>query len=550
VAPGILGVSVYPVSQEPPLFPHYADLRAYVQSLTPTWGKHQHEMLARIVAGLFERGSLKLTEVAREIPRPDQSLHGRLKRIGRFLDNPRLDEAALFVRWFKLAYRFGEDLPLSEGQRPILPMLLDTVYFEPYAELVSTVACGSRGLPIALTTYHRSSLTACFPPVASWPRASEQVIPPRPCRGEKAQPASSVPKEFDSQNKIEEHLIDYTFALLSPALRGATVADSGFARASLFRYHQARQWDFAIRFDAQTHIRLPQALTPGLPVHGPPGQVLGLQPGQRVWCPEAWYGKEDQVPISLLALWDVGYDEPWYIATTFETPDLTEAAYRWRTRLECANRDEKTGVILRASGDRHALTSVLHLHRLLLALGCAEWLCALTGLQAWQDLPDSQPAVTSSVPAPVLAGDHSVPEAALPRPRCESVRPTEAAPPEPTLVLEPASPQPSARPEPTRALDVGPLNTPNNLFEGPGSPPSIVPHRGERPKLPPWMKRFAARGPLSYVRLGFEVLQSPDLGWIARRMVHWLAAYLWSWRPRWRPWQLRYRFSHWWIDSS
>jgi hypothetical protein len=64
------------------------------------------------------------------------------------------------------------------------------------------------------------------------------------------------------------------------------------------------------------------------------------------------------------------------------------------------------------------------------------------------------------------------------------------------------------------------------------------------------MKRFAARGPLSYVRLGFEVLQSPDLGWIARRMVHWLATYLWSWRPRWRPWQLRYRFRHWWIDSS
>jgi hypothetical protein len=37
-------------------------------------------------------------------------------------------------------------------------------------------------------------------------------------------------------------------------------------------------------------------------------------------------------------------------------------------RLECTNRDEKTGAILRQGGDKHALSSLHHLHRLLLAL--------------------------------------------------------------------------------------------------------------------------------------------------------------------------------------
>jgi hypothetical protein len=38
------------------------------------------------------------------------------------------------------------------------------------------------------------------------------------------------------------------------------------------------------------------------------------------------------------------------------------------------------------------------------------------------------------------------------------------------------------------------------------------------------MKRFAARSPLSYVRLGLEVLQAADLRFVARHLVQWLAA--------------------------
>lgn len=160
---------------------------------------------------------------------------------------------------------------------------------------------------------------------------------------------------------------------------------------------------FDIRIDAQTHIRLTSPLAPDRPAQGGPGIALGLRPGQRIWCPQAWYGQDDQVPISLLALWDVGQKEPRYLASSLENPVHVETLYRRRMRLELANRDEKTGVLLRESGDSHAPSSLLHMHRLLLALAAAEWLwlCALTGLQARRDLPASSGALTYAAREPV-----------------------------------------------------------------------------------------------------------------------------------------------------
>ena len=318
----------------------YAQILGFVQHLAPTWRKTQHRNFAHLIGALIERERLTLADLARALPQPAQPLHGRLKRLERFLKNPRLDEAALFVRWLRLTYRFGTDPPGTVGGRPVLPLLLDTVYFEPFALLVVTVPCGSRGLPVALATYHRSTLLACFAPRERWPTTDAQLLPPRPRRTPRP-PAAAVPTAWLSQNAIEEELVDYVFSLLSPALEGVTVADRGFARACLFRSHAAKQRSFVIRFDAQTHIRLPAPLVPERPSVGPPAVVLGLQPGQRLWCPVAFYGAEDQVPIGVLAVWDAEQKEPWYLATNLTDPQLVETLYRWRMRLECANRDEK-----------------------------------------------------------------------------------------------------------------------------------------------------------------------------------------------------------------
>lgn len=468
----------------------YAALRLFVQHLAPTWRKTQQDNFTQLITSLVERPQLCLSELVRTWPRPDQPLHGRLKRLLRFLDNPRLDELALSVRWLRLSYRFASEPPADPPERPLLPILLDTTYFDPFAALIASVPCGSRALPIALTTYHRRHLTACFPPRATWPRPADPVLPARH-RGRGPAPAASQVTAWASQNQIEAELIDLTWQLPSPALRPVLVADRGFARASLFAGLRDQGRDFVIRIDAQTHVRL----APG-GASAPVPEAVPLVVGERRWLPAVWYQQEAQVPVQLLAVWDVGQAEPWYLATSLERADWTETLYRWRMRIETANRDEKTGVVLRQGGDAHALRTPLHLHRLLLAVCAAHWLCALVGLQAAQDLPTAEPA-----------------------------RPSAPRPP----ILPPTTP-------PTAAL----------LAAGPASPPPVVPHRGPRPKPPPWLRRFTARGPLSYVRLGLEVLRAPDLGAVLQHLVQWLGLYLWAHTPAWRSYQRRYRLRSWW----
>jgi hypothetical protein len=469
--------------------PTYADVLTFVQNLTPTWVKPQQVMLSQVICALAERPSLCLSELARGLPdgphaQGGQTLHGRLKRLNRFLDNPRLDEPEIFLRWYRLALHFGSEMAEAPA---LLPILLDTTYFEPFAALIASVPCGGRALPIAFTTYRRRPLQACFPPAACWPTPDATIARPARRQHQPLHAASSAVGDWASQNHIEEQLLHYLWSFITlEAQHVVIVADRGFARASLFRWFLGFPRQFVIRFDADTWLYLPDGQC------GAAQQVLPLRPGEQRWLPQAHYGQADRVPVAVLAVWDPEQKEPWYIATNLADSNLTETCYRWRMRIEAANRDQKTGVILREGGDHHQLTALLHLHRLLLAICCLHWLAALAGLQAYHDLAAPQTI------APAL----------------------ETAPPDcPDLDL---------------------------LDHGPAQPPPVIPHRSPQPHLPPWMRRFAVRGTLSYVRLGMEVLRDHHFSTLVRRAVRWLGLYLWVATPIWSPWQQRYRRQHWW----
>ncbi len=224
----------------------YHDALTFVQDLAPTWRKTQQEVLALLVMALLRRPRLCISEMARALwsidPRQrPYSMHARLKRIDRFLSNSQLDEAAIFSRWLTLSLRLGEELPHADGGRVLLPLMLDTTYFEPFAALLLSVPCGSRALPIAFTTYHRRTLKACFPPSSCWPTFGTAISAPAPSQTSTYRRASSVVSEWDSQNLIEEHLLDFAWSFCPASLRPVVVADRGFARASLFRHLQTAQ---------------------------------------------------------------------------------------------------------------------------------------------------------------------------------------------------------------------------------------------------------------------------------------------------------------------
>ena len=391
------------------MLPPIEDVVTFVRHLAPTWRKEVHQTCAEVLVAFWDRSCLCLSELARALPAPQQSVHGRLKRLGRWLDNPHLDELALSVRWLLLSYRWVAPLPEQPRERPLLPILLDTVYFQPFAVLLATVPCGSRGLPVALTTYHRQTLEACFPPEATWPDPAvptspmlrqRRGLPPRPA------PAASTRTAFPSQNRIEEHLLALVLRLVSPALQSVIVADRGFARASLFRWLWEHACEFVIRFDAETHVYLERDGE-----SQPVATALAVQRGEQRWVEQAWYQQEERVPMGMLAIWDADAEDPWYLGTSLGRADWTAQCYRWRMRCACTHRDEKTGILLRHGGDQHQLTNGLHLHRLALALCLAEWLCALVSLHAWRELPallDAPPLRETTTPliapdAPALA---------------------------------------------------------------------------------------------------------------------------------------------------
>ncbi len=214
----------------------YADVLTFVQHLTPTWVKPQQSMLAQIVSALTERPSFCATEVARALPdgpraQGRQSLHGRLKRLNRFLSNPRLDEPEIFYRWYRLAVHFSTAVPTDPQ---LLPVLLDTTYFEPFAALIASVPCGGRALPIVFTTYHRRQLRACFPPAARWPTPDTTRIRPARRQHQPLQAASAEVHHWTSQNHIEEQLLHYLWALTTPSQQIVIVADRGFAPCQSF----------------------------------------------------------------------------------------------------------------------------------------------------------------------------------------------------------------------------------------------------------------------------------------------------------------------------
>jgi hypothetical protein len=466
----------------------YDDAVTFVQNLAPTWLKPQQVMLAQLLCALQERPSLCPTELAGALPdgphaQSRQSLHGRLKRLNRFLDNPRLDEPEILLRWYRLAVHFSSAAPDSPD---LLPILLDTTYFEPFAALIASVPCGGRALPVAFTTYHRRRLQACFPPAVRWPAPESSIARPARRKHQPLLAASAEVHHWASQNHVEEQLLHYLWSLVTPGQNIGIVADRGFARAGLFRWYLDQERRFVIRFDGDTWLYLPDGRM------GATKQVVAIRPGERCWIAHASYGQEDKVPIAVLAVWDIGQKEPWYLATNLDNNRATETCYRWRMHIEAGNRDDKTGVILRQGGDRHKLTSVLHLHRLLLANFCLHWLAALTGLQACHDLAEPQTLAPALEQVPPDAPDSQL------------------------------------------------------LVHGPAQPPPVIPHRGPPVRLPPWMRRFAVRGALSYVRLSMEILRDRHLASLVCRTVRWLGLYLWTLTPLWSPRHLRYRRKHWW----
>ncbi|MCL4534980.1 MAG: hypothetical protein M1370_07480, partial [Bacteroidetes bacterium] len=124
----------------------YLLLQSFLKQVAPTWRKSQLTNLTLLSQALFRHRSLCLAELARAYPTPDKHrvsrpkhiLYHQLKRLRRFLGNPRLDFAPVFRHLVKL----GNIICQSPGL--ILPVLLDPTYFGDYTAVVASVPLSGR----------------------------------------------------------------------------------------------------------------------------------------------------------------------------------------------------------------------------------------------------------------------------------------------------------------------------------------------------------------------------------------------------------------------
>lgn len=314
--------------------PLYTLLLSFCNQLVPTWRKSQRVNLALLAQAIHKRRSLVLTDLARayplpnrrKVPQPKHGLLHRLKRVWRFLTNPRPDPSELMLRLTRLSCSVCRTPGL------LLPVLVDLTYFEPFAVLSANVPRGGRALPVAWRAFRRD------------------------LRGE---------PEL-SQNHIIEGLLAQMLARIAPTIQTVIVADREFAAA---RFLKAQGASFVIRVDAQTWLLHPR-------YRGPLGD-LGLYPGgPRVWLEGALYAKEEQEPVNLLGVWALGQKEPWFIASNLTEARLVERLYRKRMKIEHGYRDWKHHLRLKGT---LKVQSATNLAALLVAVVLLYWFVCLLG---------------------------------------------------------------------------------------------------------------------------------------------------------------------------
>jgi hypothetical protein len=346
--------------------PWYPRILTAIKCALPALAPTQATNLALLVSELLAKHTCCLSALARAFPtppvrrvaHPKHDLLHRLKRLWRFLDNPRLDPLAVQtamiphtlaalapVRWLGVAIDWTMwDVILPTGERIR------------YQVLRIAVPLHGRALPLVQLAYDRDHL-----PVDA------------------------------SQNQLEERALAAVLAALPPGVRPVVLADRGFARAPLFAWLQERGVDYVIRVNKGT------CLTDAREVRTKLGRE-GTRPGGVRWLPRVrfglYHGRPRDLWVNVACCWRVaqrhadrrrkGPKEPWYLATSLADAGRAVAWYWRRGWIEQSFKDSKSGFGM----DRAQIRCPLRLTRLLAALTLAlSWL-TLLGLPRLNLLPD------------------------------------------------------------------------------------------------------------------------------------------------------------------
>jgi hypothetical protein len=238
--------------------------------------------LAWLMTGMYLAGSVHLSHIARKLPLPGQvsSLTNRMRR---FVDNPRVN----VWRYYQPLVR--QLLSNFQGQRLILLMDCTALGFD-YQLMVIAIAYRRRALPL-IWSVHRSK------------------------RG-------MVP----SEDQIT--LLRRLAPLIAPRTEVWLVGDAGFGRATLMRWLSRRHWHFCLRVNSAYQYRKGDGEWTKL-------STLPVKEGQTLYVGWVrWTRRENFGWVQLLAHWQKGEDEPWFLISDRPAGSWTIRLYKKRMWIE------------------------------------------------------------------------------------------------------------------------------------------------------------------------------------------------------------------------
>jgi len=266
------------------LFAH-DEVQAFVQRVHPGLRKTQFVNLCWVIFGLLRCGRPSLSPIARCVRGPRRLIH-RIKRLARFIDNPRLPQRQLAAQlaWFNWA---------MGARQPKPRVLMD------YTDLGN----GQISLWAALAYRGRSVPLLCR-------------VMPKQC-------------EEGSRNRCEHEMILELKALFGHGW--VLIADRGFARASLFEMLNEHHIDFVIRIDDNSMIYTSegQALAGNL--------TLGRK--RRLYFGSVAYQSRRRVPLHLVVCRRRG--GRWNLASSLQDERQIQQLYASRMQIEEMFRDLK-----------------------------------------------------------------------------------------------------------------------------------------------------------------------------------------------------------------
>jgi hypothetical protein len=169
-----------------------------------------------------------------------------------------------------------------------------------------------------------------------------------------------------------DHLFERAQRMLPPQVQPVLLADRGLASPALIRLVQRRGWDYLVRVQRDTTLRMAQ------PRRGPRVQLgeLVVQPGAPSVVQAGWVFARHSTWAHVAAVWRVGHQEPWLLVSNLDLGLGLADLYAQRMHIEALFRDAKSG------GFEWELSRVLRAERaqrLLLAIMLAVWCGVLLG---------------------------------------------------------------------------------------------------------------------------------------------------------------------------